>query len=101
MSEEEEMRILEREAKKRREAAALYGQGGRNDLAEKELAEAALIAAYLPPQATDEEIEAVVRTCQVEGGADFAALMKKAMQELKGKAEGSRVAVCVKKVLGI
>ncbi len=98
LTEEETLRVLEKEAKKRREAAELYVRGGRKDLADKELREVAIIAFYLPPQASDTEIEAVVRRFHKKGG-DFAMLMKGTMQELKGKAEGSRVSAWVKKVL--
>lgn len=100
LTEEEATRVLEKEAKKRREAAGLYVKGGRQDLADKELKEAIVISSYLPPQAGDAEIEAVVRRLKEGGAGDFAALMKGAMQELKGKAEGTRVSACVKKILG-
>ncbi|MBM3257117.1 MAG: GatB/YqeY domain-containing protein [Candidatus Liptonbacteria bacterium] len=100
LTDEEVLKVLERESKKRREAAELYTKGNRADLAEKELKEAALIAAYLPPQATDAEIEAVVQRLKEKGATEFSTLMKGAMQELKGKAEGQRVGACVKKALG-
>ncbi len=100
LSEEETMRVLEREGKKRREAAELYVKGGRSDLADKEKAEAELIAQYLPTQAGDEEIIEVVGRLKAAGANDFGSLMKGAMQELRGKADGARVGAVVKKTLG-
>jgi uncharacterized protein YqeY len=100
LAEEDVLRVLEREAKKRREAAELYEKGGRGDLAAQEKAEAGLIAQYLPSQASDEEIVAVIARLKSGGANDFGTLMKGAMQELRGKADGARVGAAVKKALG-
>ncbi len=100
LSEEDTVRVLEREAKKRREAAELYGRGGRNDLASQEKTEAELIAQYLPSQASDGEIGEVVRRLHAGGAKDFGSLMKGVMQELRGKADGARVGAIVKEALG-
>ncbi|MBI2623609.1 MAG: GatB/YqeY domain-containing protein [Candidatus Liptonbacteria bacterium] len=99
LSDEDVLAVLEKEAKKRREAAELYRKGGRNDLAEHELREVSLIAVYLPVQASDEEIQEVLARLIREGAGDFASLMKGAMRELKGKADGARVGALAKKAL--
>ncbi|MBI2888629.1 MAG: GatB/YqeY domain-containing protein [Candidatus Liptonbacteria bacterium] len=100
LSEEDTMRVLDREAKKRREAAELYVKGGRKDLADREKTEAELIAQYLPSQASDGEITEVVWRLHAGGAKDFGSLMKGAMQELRGKADGARVGAIVKEALG-
>ncbi|MCR4328146.1 MAG: GatB/YqeY domain-containing protein [Patescibacteria group bacterium] len=92
--------VLEKEAKKRREASDLYKKGARADLAKNELYEVEVIAGYLPPQLNDEEIMMVIEKCKVAGANDFASLMRDAMKEMKGKADGRRVGELVKQSLG-
>lgn len=100
LTDEEEMRVLEREVKKRREAAALYEKGGRNDLADRERREAELLAPYLPAQASEEEIRRVVEEALARLQApEFGPAMKEIMKELRGKADAARVAEIVKNKL--
>ncbi|MDP1688811.1 MAG: GatB/YqeY domain-containing protein [bacterium] len=99
LTEQDVIDVLTREAKKRREAAALFITGSRVDLADKERREVEIIQKYLPAQLSAEEIETVVKKV-IEGGAkDFASAMRAAMAELKGKADGKAVGDAVKKLL--
>lgn len=95
----EVLKVLEKEVKKRNEAAILYEQGGRADLSSKEKQEASIISHYLPPQASEGEIEEVIRKIKSRGANDFASIMKEVMKELRGKADGRRVGEIIKKTL--
>ncbi len=92
--------VLRREAKKRKEAAELFHKGGREDLADKEMKELATIETYLPAQMSEAEIEAVVASVRASGAGDFASIMREAMKQLKGKADGATVQQIIKKQLG-
>ena len=97
---DEEIVVLKREAKKRKESIELYRQGGRNDLAEKEEREFRVISQYLPPEMSREAVEETVRKVIASGQKDFGSVMKEAMKELKGKADGKLVAEVIKSALG-
>lgn len=102
LSDEETLAVLQKEVKRRRDAADAFRQGNREELAAKEDAEIALIAKYLPEQMSDEDLEAVVRevaTAQSATAADFGKVMGAVMAKVKGKADGSRVTPMVKKIL--
>ena len=100
LTDQDVLEVLTREAKKRREAAALYAKGGRPELEAKELKEVEIIQKYLPAQISPEEIEAVVKKVIAAGANDFGSAMQEAMKELKGKADGKAVGEAVKKLLG-
>jgi uncharacterized protein YqeY len=104
LSDAEVLDVLDKEAKKRREAADAYDQAGRTDLAEKERVEGEIIAEYLPAQLSDDELAALVRTAIAESGAsgmkDMGAVMKIVQPQVKGRAEGGRVAALVRSQLG-
>lgn len=100
LTEEELIAVLKREAKKRRESIDIYSQAGRTDLSENEERELKVIKEYLPPELSPEEIEAVVRKLAESGAADFSSLMKSAMAEFRGAADGKVVSEVVKRVLG-
>ncbi len=91
LPDEEVLAVLQKEAKKRREAIALFRQGKRDDLADKEEKELALLQTYLPPALTRADIEKVVAALRAEGLSDVNALMKAAMARLKGQADGRLV----------
>jgi hypothetical protein len=97
------LKVLAREAKKRREAAEAYVGAGRQELADREVAEGEVIATYLPAQLTDEELDALVATAVAEIGATspqhMGAVMKLVTPEVAGRAEGGRVAAAVKRAL--
>lgn len=98
--------ILEKEAKKRREAATAFAEGGRAESAEKERAEAEVIAAYLPEGLSDAEIEAVVTAAIEQTGAAgegmraMGKVMGVVQPQVKGRADGGAVAAEVRRQLG-
>ncbi len=96
--------VIEREAKKRREAIEEYERLGRPDRAVSERAELEILQEFLPPPLTDEELEALVRQTINEVGAEHTAAMGKAMQALMpriaGRADGKRAGALVRKLLG-
>lgn len=96
---EEEIVVLKREAKKRKEAALLYRQGERTDLAEQEEWEFKAIQKYLPAELSKEEIEKVVTAVIASGEKEFGRVMKEAMRELKGRADGKLVSEVIKALL--
>lgn len=106
LSDEEVQQVITREAKKRREAAEAFAEGGRSAQAERERAEGEVLAGYLPAQLTDEELEALVGEAVTQaqaGGAEgpraMGAVMKIVNPKVSGRAEGGRVAAAVKKRL--
>lgn len=99
LTEEEVLDLVKKEAKKRKEAIALYEQGGRPELAEVEKEELELIQSYLPAEMSREEIEKIVLEIKNGGVTEFNVLIKEAMARLKGQADGKLVAEIVKSVL--
>lgn len=95
--------ILTKQAKQRRDAMDQYASAGRDDLAQQEAAELAIIETYLPAQLSDEEIQDAVQAIVDRTGAtsmkDMGRVMGAAMGELKGKADGSRVQAAVRAAL--
>ena len=103
LSDDEVLKVLAREAKKRREAATAYTGAKRPELAAKEEAELAILEAYLPAQLSDADLEALVAQAITETGATGMAqmgqVMKVASAQVAGRADGGRVAAIVKSVL--
>ena len=103
LTEEEEMKILQKLVKQRRDSAAIYKEQGREDLAQPEVDQAAVISIFLPEPLTDEEIEAKVDEIIAKSGADGMKDMGKVMgiasSELTGKADGKTISMIVKKKL--
>jgi len=103
MSEEAEIKLLQRLVKQRRESATEYSKQNRQDLADKETNEADVISAYLPEQLSVEEIEAEVKAIIAEVGAesmkDMGKVMGKASAKFAGKADGKAISDAVKKLL--
>ena len=99
LMEEEVMDVLKKEVKKRRESIEIYGKAGRSDLKDKEIAELTIIQSYLPPELTDEALEALIKRVLPKGQQDFGKAMKLVMAEIKGQAEAGRVSAIVKKNL--
>jgi uncharacterized protein len=100
----DEIAVLQRERKKRVEAAEAYEGAGRTDQAAGERFEAELIQGYLPAQLTDEELDALVAAAVEETGATEPKQMGQVMGALKdkvgGRADGKRVSTAVRKKLG-
>jgi uncharacterized protein YqeY len=103
LTDDEELKVVAREAKKRREAAEAFQSGGATDRAARELAEEGVIAAYLPAQLSDEELVALVAEAVAETGASgpqaMGQVMKAVNPKVAGRAEGGRVAAAVKAAL--
>ncbi|MFD4572855.1 GatB/YqeY domain-containing protein [Streptomyces sp. NPDC058417] len=106
LSDDEVLKVITKEAKKRREAADAFAQGGRPESAERETAEGEILAAYLPKQLGDDELHAIVaqaveeaKAAGAEGPRAMGAVMKIVNPKVAGQAEGGRVAAVVKKLL--
>jgi uncharacterized protein YqeY len=99
----DEVEVLQRERKRRIEAAEAYREGGRTDLAEAEEQEAELISGYMPEQISDAELEAIVGDAVAESGAtspkEMGKVMAMVMPQVKGRADGKRVSAAVKEKL--
>lgn len=103
LPEDEIIAILSKEAKKRQESADFYAQGGSPDRAEAELAEKALIAAYLPTQLSDEElqemIDAAIALAGTSGPQAMGQVIGAVKQQAGAAADGARIARLVKERL--
>lgn len=103
VSDETGLKLLQKLHKQRTEAAAIYHQQGRADLAAEDDAQARVIEAYLPARMSDEELQASVRSILDGLGAktmaDMGRAMKAVNEQLAGKADGSAIASVVKQVL--
>ena len=103
LSDDEVMKVLAKEAKKRREAATAYVDAKRPDLAAREEAELVILEAYLPAQLSDPELEALVaqaiRQTGASGMPQMGLVMKAATALVAGRADGGRVAAIVKSAL--
>lgn len=100
LTESQELEVLAQQAKQRRDSIEQYRQAGRDDLADKEAQELAIIEEYLPGQLSDEEVGAVVDEVIASVGAtsikDMGKVMGPVMQQLKGRAEGQKIQAIVK-----
>jgi uncharacterized protein YqeY len=99
----DEAAVLQRERKRRLEAAKAYREAGREDLASSEKREADLIEEYLPEQLSDDELHAIVGDAVAESGAsspkEMGKVMSLVMQRVQGRADGKRVSALVKEKL--
>ncbi|GAB6987810.1 GatB/YqeY domain-containing protein [Nocardioides pyridinolyticus] len=106
LSDDDVITVLSSEAKKRREAATAFAEGGRTEMAEKETAEAAILADYLPTQLSEEEIAAIVTAAVEQTGAAgegmkaMGKVMGVVQPQVKGRADGGAVAAEVRRQLG-
>jgi uncharacterized protein len=101
---DDEVAALQRERKRRLDAAEALREGGRDDQAAAEKAEAELIEGYLPEQLSDEELSELVASAVEETGAsepkDMGGVMKSLMPKVGGRADGKRVSQAVREKLG-
>jgi uncharacterized protein YqeY len=99
----DETAVLRRERKRRQESARAFRDGGRDELASAEEAEAEIIGGYLPAELSDEELDSIVAAAIAETGAvemkQMGVAMKAAMAKAGGRADGSRVSAMVKRAL--
>lgn len=98
------VRLVQSETKRRREAAEAFREGGREESAAAEDAEAAVYEAYLPAQLSDDELAGIVDQVladeQASSMSDMGRVMKAVMPQVAGRADGSRVSTMVKDRLG-
>jgi uncharacterized protein YqeY len=103
LSDDEVLRVLIREAKKRREAAEAFDAAGRAELADRERAEGTVLDTYLPAQLADDELTELVRGAIAETGASgpqqMGAVMKAVQPRVAGRADGKRVSDEVRRQL--
>jgi uncharacterized protein len=108
LSDDEVLKVIAKEAKKRAESAEAFAAAGREELAAQERAEGQVLARYLPAQLTDEELAAVARAAVEEteaelgerpGPRQMGQVMKRANAAAAGRADGGRVAAAVKALL--
>ncbi|GAA3568545.1 GatB/YqeY domain-containing protein [Nonomuraea rosea] len=100
LTDDEVIKVLAKEAKKRREAAEAFGNAGRTEQAQAELDEQAVLEEYLPAQLSDEELAQLVDAAIAETGASgpqaMGQVMKAVNPKVAGRAEGGRVAAAVR-----
>ena len=100
VSEEVELKILQKQVKQRKDSAVIYSEQGREDLAGPELAQAAIIEQFLPAQLSEEEVAKVVDAIIAQTGAssmkDMGKVMGMANGQLAGKADGKTISTVVK-----
>ena len=103
LAEEEELKLLQKLVKQRKDSAALYAQQGRNDLAEPELAQVAVIEKFLPKQLSEAEVTEAVKAIIAEVGAtsakDMGKVMGVATKQLAGKTDGKVISAIVNSLL--
>ncbi|MGL5076522.1 MAG: GatB/YqeY domain-containing protein [Waterburya sp.] len=103
LTEEQEIELLSQQAKQRRDSIEQFKNAGRDDLAEQESQELAIIETYLPEQVSDSELEVIIDEIITNSGAssvkDLGKVMGPAMKQLKGKADGKKIQALVKSKL--
>ena len=104
LSAEDELKIIQKLVKQRRESASIYKENNRQDLYEKEIVEAEVLEKYLPAKMSDEELVNIIKEIIVRVGAkspaDMGKVMGVAIKELAGKADGKEISAKVKQLLG-
>ena len=104
LTKEEEIKLLQKLVKQRKDSATIYKEQGRNDLAEPELAQVEIIAQFLPEQMGEEELKKVIAEIMDRVGAtsikDMGKVMGMASKQLAGKADGKAISTAVKQLLG-
>jgi len=102
-SEEDEIKLLQKLVKQRKDSAAIFIEQGRTDLAEPEIAQAAVIEQFLPAQLAEEEVEQIVAAIVAEGGFSGMQAMGQVMglanAKIAGAADGKTISAIVKKIL--
>ena len=103
MNESEELKILQRLVKQRKDSATIFMEQGRADLAEPELAQVKIIAQFLPAQMSEDDVKAVITEIISSTGAtsmkDMGKVMGMASKQLAGKADGKTISTIVKQLL--
>ena len=99
-NDDEVLDVVRKGIKRRRESVEMYASAKREDLAEKERAEIALLEAYQPPQVSDDELRAAIRSAIDGGAANIGAVMGAVLPRFKGRAEGSTISAIAREELG-
>lgn len=103
ISEDQELKILQKQVKQRRDSAAIYLEQGREDLAAPEIAEADVISQFLPEALSDEDVEkvvvAIIEKVSASGMKDMGKVMGMVSKELAGQADGKTISSIVKQKL--
>lgn len=103
LTDDEVIKVVISETKKRKEAIELFEQGGRGDLASREKEEMDILQGYMPPQLTEDEVKALAKEAIEEVGAmdprDMGKVMKVLMPKIAGRSEGSFASRTVKELL--
>lgn len=104
LSEQDQLAVLRKQAKQRKEAIEQYEEAGREDLVQKEQEELDVLEEYMPEQLSDDELNDILQDIIEEVGAesiaDMGSVMGPAMDRLRGRADGSRVQEMVQTLLG-
>ncbi len=104
LGEDEEIKLLQKLVKQRKDSATLYKEQGREDLASPELAQVEVIAQFLPEQMNEEDLKKVVAEIIEKIGAtsmkDMGKVMGVASKQMAGKADGKAISIAVKQLLG-
>jgi uncharacterized protein len=104
LSTEDELKIIQKLVKQRKESADIYKEQNRHDLYEREITEAEVLEKYLPAKMSDEELLAVIKEVIASIGAkslaDMGKVMGAATKELAGKADGKEISAKVRQLLG-
>ncbi len=103
LTSEDELKIIQKLVKQRRESAAIYKENNRLDLFEKETNEAVILEKYLPAKISDDELTEVIKSIitrlEAKSPADMGKVMGAAVKELAGKADGREISAKVKQLL--
>ncbi|MHB1146815.1 MAG: GatB/YqeY domain-containing protein [Lutibacter sp.] len=104
LTEDDEIKLLQKLVKQRKDSAAIYKEQGRNDLAEPEMAQVEVISQFLPVQMSDEDVKNAVAEIIKSVGAtsmkDMGNVMAEASKQLAGKTDGKSISTAVKQLLG-
>ena len=103
LSESDEIKIVQKLVKQRKDSAAIFAEQGRNDLAEPELSQAEVLERFLPVQMSEEEVKAAIEAIIADTGAsgmkDMGRVMGVASKQMAGKADGKTISGIVKSLL--
>ena len=98
LTEEDVLKIIQKQVKMHRESIEAFGKAGRSELVSKEQQELEILQTYVPQELSDEEIKVIVEKASTQG-TNFGQVMGMAMKEVAGRASGDRVAKIVKEIL--
>ena len=104
LAEDDEIKLLQKLVKQRKDSAAIYKEQGREDLAEPELAQVEVISQFLPVQMSDADVKnavaEIIKTLGATSMKDMGNVMAEASKQLAGKTDGKSISSAVKQLLG-